>query len=99
MPSARWKGRGHRPGGPPGWEWFGGVTGRTYREVSAESGLGIELLQALREAMGFARPDPDDLVHDEELDFLPVLRVVVDAGVDPVAVERLMRVWGDSMRR
>jgi hypothetical protein len=44
----------------PSWEWYGGFSGKTYRKLSAESGLGIDLLQALRESMGFARPEPDD---------------------------------------
>jgi adenylate cyclase len=83
----------------PSWEWYGGFSGKTYRKLSAESGLGIDLLQALRESMGFARPEPDDLVPEEELDFVPILNVVVEAGVDPASVERLLRVWGESMRR
>jgi hypothetical protein len=49
----------------------------------------LDLLQALRESMGFARPEPDDLVPEEELDFIPILKVVMEAGVDPASVERL----------
>ena len=83
----------------PSWEWYGGFSAKTYRELSAEVGLGIELLASLREAMGFTRPEPDDYAHEDELDFVPVLKVMVDAGADPEAVERLVRVWGDSVRR
>ena len=67
----------------PAWDWFGGLVGKTYRELSAESGLSLELLQAIRESMGFARPGPDDPVHQDELDLIPVVRVVLEAGVDP----------------
>jgi adenylate cyclase len=83
----------------PAWEWFGGFVGKTYRELSAETGLGLELLQVMRESMGFARPKPEDPVHEEELDLVPVVKIVLDAGADPVAVERQIRVWGESMRR
>ena len=83
----------------PSWDWYGGFVGKTYRELSAETGLDLEVLQAIRESMGFARPEPDDPVHEEELDLIPVVTVALEAGADPVAVERLVRVWGESMRR
>lgn len=83
----------------PSWDWYGGFSGKTYREVSAEVGVGVELLMALRESMGFGRAQPNDHMHEEELDFTPVVKVVVEAGVDPEALERLVRVWGDSLRR
>jgi hypothetical protein len=34
------------------WERFGGLTGTTYRELSAETGLSLELLHAMRESRG-----------------------------------------------
>jgi adenylate cyclase len=83
----------------PSWDWYGGFSGKTYGEVSAEVGIGVELLLALRESMGFGLAEPDDFIHEEELSFIPVVKVVVDAGVDPEALERLVRVWGDSLRR
>ena len=83
----------------PSWDWYGGFEGKTYRELSVETGLGLELLQVIREAMGFARPEPEDPVHEEELDLIPVVTVALNAGADPVAIERLVRVWGESMRR
>ena len=83
----------------PAWDWFGVPVGKTYRELSADTGLSLELLQAVRESMGFARPEPDDPVHQDELDLVPVMNVVVEAEVEPEAFERLVRVWGESMRR
>jgi DNA-binding transcriptional MerR regulator len=76
----------------PSWDWYGGFVGKTYRELSAETGLSLELLQVIRESMGYARPEPDDAVHDEELDFIPVMNVVLEAGADAGAIERLIRV-------
>jgi adenylate cyclase len=83
----------------PSWEWFGGFIGKTYQELSAETGLSLELLQVVRESMGFARPEPEDPVHEEALDLVPVVKIALEAGADPVAIERLVRVWGESMRR
>jgi adenylate cyclase len=83
----------------PSWDWYGGFVGKTYLELSAETGLSLELLQVIRESMGSARPEPEDPVHEEELDLIPVVKVALDAGADVAAVERLVRVWGESMRR
>jgi adenylate cyclase len=83
----------------PSWDWYGGFVGTTYRELSAETGLGLDMLYAIRESMGFARPEPDDPVHEEVLDVIPVLKVALEAGAEADAIERLVRVWGESMRR
>jgi hypothetical protein len=66
----------------PSWEWFGGFIGKTYRELSAETGLGLELLQVIRESMGFARPEPEDPVHEEVLARIPVVKVALEGGAD-----------------
>jgi len=76
----------------PSWDWYGGFVGKTYQELTAESGLTLELLQVIRESMGFARPGPQDPVHEEELDLIPVVKIALGAGADPVAIERLVRV-------
>jgi len=83
----------------PSWDWYGGFTAKTYGQLSAETGLGLGLLQVLRESMGFAGPGPEDRVHEEVLDLIPVVKIAHDAGADQVAIERLVRVWGESMRR
>jgi adenylate cyclase len=83
----------------PFWDRFGGLTAKTYRELSAETGLSLDLLQALRESMGFARPGPDDRVREDELAPVALVSTLIGAGVDPVAMERHVRVWGESLRR
>jgi adenylate cyclase len=81
------------------WDWYGGFVSKTYRQLSAETGLSFDVLQIIREFLGFARPEPDDLLREEELDVIPVVQVALRAGVDTVAVERLLRAWAESMRR
>jgi adenylate cyclase len=83
----------------PSWDWYGGFVEKTYRQLSADSGLTLELVQSVGESMGSARPEPDDLVHEEALELIPLLKVGLEAGADPGAVERLARVWGESIRR
>ncbi len=83
----------------PSWDWYGGFVRKTYEQLSQETGLDLELLQAIRESMGFARPEPTDQVHQEELDLVPVVKVALEAGADEASVERLVRAWGESMRR
>jgi adenylate cyclase len=81
------------------WDRFGALTGKTYRELSAESGLSLDLLQTVRESMGFARPEPDDPVREDELEVVPLLTTILAMGVDPYVLERHVRVWGESLRR
>jgi Adenylate cyclase regulatory domain len=75
------------------------VTSKPYRELSGETDLPVELLQGIRESMGFARPDPDDPVREDELEAIPLLKTLIALGVDPVVLERHIRIWGESMRR
>lgn len=81
------------------WDRFGGLAAKTYRELSAETGLSLDLLQAIRESMGFARPGPDDRLREDEFDTVALVRALIAAGVDPVAMERHVRTWGESIRR
>jgi adenylate cyclase len=81
------------------WDRFGGLTSKTYREVSAETGLSLDLLQAIRESMGFARPGPDDRVREDEFDEVALVKVLIASGADPVAMERQVRIWGETIRR
>jgi adenylate cyclase len=81
------------------WDWYGGFAAKTYRQVIAETGLSLDVLRVIREAMGLARPNLDDLVREEELDLVPVVQVALGAGIDIIAIERLLQAWGESMRR
>lgn len=80
-------------------ERFGGLTSKTLRELGTETGMSFDMLAVIRESMGFARPDPDDLVREDELDQVALVKTTLAAGVDPVAMERQLRVWSESVRR
>jgi adenylate cyclase len=60
-------------------------SGRTYRQVSQETGLPLETLVAVLEAMGFARVGPDEPMREDELAVVPVLRLGLASGIFDVA--------------
>jgi adenylate cyclase len=83
----------------PTYERFSALSTETFREVSARTGVPIELLSVIHEAIGFPPPSPDDLVREDEMGIVPFVELQVAVGFRPAAIERLLRVQGDSTRR
>lgn len=83
----------------PSYDRFAATTSVTFRGLSEETGVPLEVLLTIREAMGSARPEPDDRVRESELDVLPLLRFQTARGVRPAISERALRVYGDSLRK
>lgn len=78
---------------------FSAVTETTFAQVSERTGVPVELLMVIREAIGFAQPDPDDRVRENELRIVPLIEAQIAEGFRPAAVERWLRVYGESIRR
>ncbi len=78
---------------------FGGLAGVTFREVTEKTGIPIELLMVVREAFGLSEPQPDDYVREDELSVVSVVEFQLSRGYRPVAIERWLRVYADSLRR
>jgi adenylate cyclase len=78
---------------------FAGLSGTTFQELSAQTGIPLELLIVVREAFGFAEPRPEDHVHHNELSVVPLIQLQLSKGFRPVVIERWLRVYGDSLRR
>ena len=53
----------------------------------------------LREAIGFALPDPDDRMREDELRVVPLIQKLVSSGFPTSVLDRLLRVYGDALRR
>ena len=53
---------------------------RTYRQVSQQTGVPLELLGSALEAIGFARMDPDELIREDELEVVPLLQLGLATG-------------------
>jgi adenylate cyclase len=78
---------------------FAGLSGTTFQQLSAQTGIPLELLLVVREAVGFAAPRPEDHVHHNELSVVPLIQLQLSKGFRPVVIERWLRVYGDSLRR
>ena len=78
---------------------FAGLSATTFGQLSAQTGIPLELLGVVREAVGFAEPQPEDHVHDNELSVVPLIQLQLSEGFRPVVIERWLRVYGDSLRR
>jgi adenylate cyclase len=78
---------------------FAGLTGTSFQELSVRTGIPLELLMVVREAVGFAAPRPEDSVHQNELSVVPAIELQLSEGFRPVVIERWLRVCGDSLRR
>jgi adenylate cyclase len=78
---------------------FAGLSGTTFQQLSAQTGIPLELLMVVREAVGFAEPHPEDTVHHNELSVVPLMQLQLAKGFRPMVIERWLRVCGDSLRR
>jgi adenylate cyclase len=78
---------------------FAGLSGTTFQQLSAQTGIPLELLMVVREAVGFAEPRPEDTVREDELSVVPTIERLLATGSRPVVIERWLRVCGDSLRR
>jgi adenylate cyclase len=83
----------------PVFDRFSDLSPLTFKELSAGSGVPVELLTVIREAIGFAQPGPDDFVREDELLVVPAVREHFARGLRPAVIERWLRVYGESARR
>jgi adenylate cyclase len=81
------------------YERFAALAAETFRQVSDRTGIPLELLMIIREAIGMAQPSPDDRLREDEMAIVPFIELQVSEGFRPAAIERLLRVQGDSTRR
>jgi adenylate cyclase len=74
-------------------------SGRTYRQVSRDTGIPLDTLGALLESMGFARAAPDEPMREDELAIVPLLRHGLASGIlDPAWLSRLGRAHAEGLR-
>jgi adenylate cyclase len=72
---------------------------RTYRQVSQETGVPLELLGGALESMGFARMAPEEPMREDELEVVPLLEVAHSTGLlDLTWLTRLGRAHADGLR-
>jgi adenylate cyclase len=75
------------------------ISDKTFAELAEESGIALDQLLDVEEAQGSERPGPDDRVRQDVIDMIPVIRMSLDAGIDPGIFPRVTRTYADSIRR
>jgi adenylate cyclase len=83
----------------PHYSVFAELTPTTFDDLERETGVPMPVLQAMREALGGARPGPEDRVRADDLEVMQLIRLAREAGVPDDAIIRLLRVYGESLRR
>jgi len=78
---------------------FAATSDETFAGVAERTGVPIALLAAVREVLGSPLPAPDDNVREFELAVVPFLESSMKSGFSAQALERLLRVMGESLRR
>ena len=81
------------------YERFSAFADETFRQVSDRTGIPFELLSTVREAIGMTEPSPDDRLREDEMSIVPFLELQTSEGFRPAAIERLLRVYGDTTHR
>jgi adenylate cyclase len=81
------------------YERFAALGSETFRQISDRTGIPLELLMVVREAIGMAQPSPDDRLREDEMAIVPFVELQLTEGFRAPAIERLLRVQGDGTRR
>ena len=78
---------------------FAGLSNTTFGQLSAASGISLELLAVVREAFGHPEPRPEDYVREDELAVISAVELQLSSGFRPVVIQRWLRVYEESLRR
>jgi adenylate cyclase len=83
----------------PIYERFAPAAGPTFRELSARTGVPLDLLLVVREACGFGLARPDDPMREDEVEASEFLVAADVARYDAGVFERMLRVYGEALSR
>jgi adenylate cyclase len=83
----------------PGFERIADFAAESFQQVSDRTGIPLELLTVIREAVGMASPSPDERLREDEMAIVRFVELQLSEGFRRVAIERVLRVQGDSTRR
>lgn len=72
----------------PMYERFAALSSLTFQQLSDKTGVPVELLMVIREAIGSAQPTPTDLVREDELLITPFIEAQFKAGFRPGSLGR-----------
>ena len=83
----------------PVYSHFSAFSRESFTDASVRTGVPVDLLMVIREAIGSALPKPADRMRDIELEIVPLVEAQLELGYPPKSVERLLRTLGDSLQR
>ena len=83
----------------PAFDHFSALSDVTFADLADRTGIPVELLMVIREAVGSAVPVPTDFVREIEHAIVPLIEVQLDVGYTADVVDRMLRTMGDSLRR
>ena len=81
------------------YERFAALAAETFQQVADRTGIPLELLMVVREAIGMAQPSPDDRLREDEMAIVPFVELQLAEGFRAPAIVRLLCVQGDGTRR
>jgi adenylate cyclase len=74
-------------------------SGRTYRQVSEQTGIPLDTLRETLEAMGFAWTSPEEPIREDELEVVPLIRLAISSGIfDEPWMARVGRAYAEGLR-
>jgi adenylate cyclase len=76
-----------------------GYSPRTYEVACKEMGWTIEFVQLAHDALGLPRPEPDDLVREDDAEMFPIAQFSKQLGMSDLDVSRALRVYGENLGR
>lgn len=81
------------------YERFAALSEETFAEVSERTGIPLELLLVVRQAIGAPYASGADRIREDELRVVPLIELQLEQGFRPAAIERWIQIYGDSLRR
>ena len=78
---------------------FAPLTEATFGDVAERTGIPVDLLLVIREAVGGRPPDPSERLREDEQAVLGLVELQHRMGFRPQAIEQALRVYGESLRR
>ena len=83
----------------PAYGRFASLSDVTFADLAEETGIPVDLLMVIREAIGAAQPRPEDRVREDELEIVPFVAGLLGIEVPPEGVEHLLRIYPESLGR
>ncbi len=83
----------------PAFDRFSALSDVTFTQMAERTGVPIEMLTFIREAAGSVTPSPDSRMREAELPAAAWLAAAVGASFRPAAMQQMIRVHADSLRR